>query len=222
MEKKNIHSGHRQRLRRQFLRTGGQYMADHQLLELALFYALPRRDVNPLAHRLLDRFGSLAGVFDAPPDALLAVDGVSEGAVALLQLLRQLMDWSPRLAAGTDTPEELDRYVRSLFRSDRQHICLLALDGEGIVQAVERLEGLGNVCPRLDVKSVVTAAARLRPESVALAVPRQGPWELPTAEDLEDALRCERVLAALDVGLLDVLLCSDEELVSLRRMRLLH
>jgi DNA repair protein RadC len=222
MEKKNIHSGHRQRLRRQLLRTGGLYMADHQLLELALFYALPRRDVNPLAHRLLDRFGSLAGVFDASPEALLAVDDVSEGTVALLQLLSRLMDWTPRPTAESNPPEELERYVRSLFRSDRQHLCLLALDGEGRVTAVERLEGLGGTCPRPDVKTVVTAVARLRPDMVALVVPRQGSWDLPTAEDLEDALRCERVLAALDVGLLDVLLCSDAELVSLRRMRLLH
>jgi DNA repair protein RadC len=209
-------------MRKRYLAHGLEGFAPHEALELLLYYALPRRDVNPLAHRLLDRFGSLAGVLDATPESLLAVDGVTESTVAFLQLLSQLIDREPRPMAGTDTPEELERYVRSLFRSDRRHICLLALDGEGRVQALERLEGLGNVCPRLDVKSVVTAAARLQPESIALAVPRQGPWELPTVEDLEDALRCERVLAALDMGLLDVLLCSDEELVSLRRMRLLH
>jgi DNA repair protein RadC len=173
-------------------------------------------------HRLLDRFGSLAGVFDAAPKALLAVEGVNESTVALLRLLRELMDYSPRPIVRPDTPEALERYVRALFRPDQRHVCLLALDGEGQVTAVERLEGPGSTCPRLDVKAVVIAAARLSPEAVALAVPRLGRPELPSEEDLEDALRCERVLSALDVCLLDVLLCSDAEVLSLRRMRLLH
>lgn len=60
-----LHDGHRQRCKQRFLRTGAEGFDDHQLLELLLFYAIPRCDTNETAHRLLKRFGSLQGVLYA-------------------------------------------------------------------------------------------------------------------------------------------------------------
>ena len=59
------HAGHRQRMRERFRQQGLQGFAPHEVLELILFYAIPQRNVNPLAHRLLDQFGSLHAVLDA-------------------------------------------------------------------------------------------------------------------------------------------------------------
>ena len=74
------HAGHRQRLRDRFVQGGASAFADHELLELLLTYAIPRRDVNATAHALLDRFGSLEGVLCASVAALCKVEGVGEGA----------------------------------------------------------------------------------------------------------------------------------------------
>lgn len=74
-----LHDGHRQRKRQQFLSHGPESMADHELLELALFYAIPRRDTNETAHRLLDQFGSLDRVLSAPEQELEKVEGVGQG-----------------------------------------------------------------------------------------------------------------------------------------------
>ena len=60
MTKDNLHSSHRKRLKNRFLQEGLESFEDHQVLELALFFAIPRKDTNPIAHRLLRRFGSLA------------------------------------------------------------------------------------------------------------------------------------------------------------------
>lgn len=65
MANQTIHHGHRARLRERFMRTGPAGFADHELLELFLSYAIPRKDVNPIAHALLDRFGGLRGVMEA-------------------------------------------------------------------------------------------------------------------------------------------------------------
>ena len=73
------HSGHRGRLKQEFLLRPDSF-PDHKLLELLLFYANPRSDTNPLAHDLMDHFGTLAGVLDATPDALKAVPGIGEHA----------------------------------------------------------------------------------------------------------------------------------------------
>ena len=66
------HAGHRQRMRERFLTGGLEGFADHEVLELMLFYAIPQRNVNPLAHRLLDRFGTLHAVLEAPVEELKA------------------------------------------------------------------------------------------------------------------------------------------------------
>ena len=89
-----LHDGHRKRLKEQFLHHGDGFH-DHQLLELLLCYAIPQGDVNGLAHRLLDRFGSLAGVLDARPEALEQVPGVGEHTAVLLKLLPVLSAWAP-------------------------------------------------------------------------------------------------------------------------------
>ena len=71
----SIHTGHRRRTKDEFLANGLNGLPDHRVLELLLFYSIPRGDVNPLAHALIDRFGSLAGVFNATPEQLMEVDG---------------------------------------------------------------------------------------------------------------------------------------------------
>ena len=70
MEDTSMHTGHRARLKAQFLQSGLDALTDIQVLELLLFYANPRRDTNPIAHRLLNQFGSLSAVLDAPPELL--------------------------------------------------------------------------------------------------------------------------------------------------------
>ena len=71
-----VHDQRRQRMRQRFLESGLKGFADHEVLELLLYYAIPRRDTNPMAHALVDRFGNLSGVLNAPLDILKQVDGV--------------------------------------------------------------------------------------------------------------------------------------------------
>ena len=90
------HSGHRDRLRGEFLARSESF-PDHKVLELLLFYALPRQDTNPIAHDLLERFGSLEGVLDAPPEALAQVKGVGDRSAVLFKAVKEL---ARRYAAG--------------------------------------------------------------------------------------------------------------------------
>ena len=86
----DIHSGHRTRMKQRYLGQGLEGFSDHEALELLLYYAIPRADVNPLAHRLLERFGSFRGVLDAEAAELTEVEGMGESAAALLRLVRDL------------------------------------------------------------------------------------------------------------------------------------
>ena len=79
----SVHAGHRDRKKQQFLRHGLDAFADHEALELLLFYSIPQQDTNPLAHRLIDRFGSLSAVLAAPPEELMQVKGVKASTAVL-------------------------------------------------------------------------------------------------------------------------------------------
>ena len=84
----NPHEKHRQRVRKEFLENGfSDATPPHKILEMLLFYSIPRKDTNEIAHALLNRFGSISGVVDATPTELMSIDGIGESSVALIKLL---------------------------------------------------------------------------------------------------------------------------------------
>ena len=85
-----MHEGHRDRVKKRFRQEGLDHFSDIQALELLLFYGIPRVDTNPIAHALLDRFGSLSQVLEASPEELMKVPGVGENAALLLTLIPQM------------------------------------------------------------------------------------------------------------------------------------
>ena len=91
-----MHSGHRERIRERFLREGLQGFAPHEALEFLLCFAIPQKDVNPLAHSLIERFGSLSAVLEARAEELTQVPGIGPNAAALLTLLPELMRYYER------------------------------------------------------------------------------------------------------------------------------
>jgi len=86
-----IHDGHRQRLKQRFVKEGLTSFESHNILELLLFYALPRQDTNVIAHELIDNFKTLTGVFNAPYEELIKVKGLGENGATLIKLIPQLL-----------------------------------------------------------------------------------------------------------------------------------
>lgn len=89
MNQKPVHSGHRQRIRQKYLASEFQDFNQHEILELLLFYGIPRKDTNETAHRLINEFGSLSAVMDAPVEKLRKF-GLPENAAIFLHMLPQL------------------------------------------------------------------------------------------------------------------------------------
>ena len=198
----NEHAGHRSRLRENFIQNGIEGMADHQVLELLLTYALPRVDVNPLAHRLLSRFGSLEGVLSARPDQLRQVEGIGESAAVFLSLLGQVdrrvllqrfagHDKRPVLA----TPSALGRYMLALSLQDRYEtlrlVCLnkkYELIYEGVISSGSLTEVLADPRPILETALIHKACF------IALAHNHPSGDLTPSREDQAAAQRIEAAL----------------------------
>lgn len=90
MKKELPHEGHRERLKNRFLTSSLDNFEPHNILELLLFYSIPRQDTNEIAHALLDRFGSLKGVFDADFSELIKIKGIKENSATLIKLIPQI------------------------------------------------------------------------------------------------------------------------------------
>ncbi len=87
---KNVHEGHRKRLKSRFLEEGLDGFDDHQVLELLLFFSIPQKNTNVLAHELIEKYGSLSGVLEADPKDLITNKGIGENSAALISLIPAL------------------------------------------------------------------------------------------------------------------------------------
>ncbi|HEV2649920.1 MAG TPA: DNA repair protein RadC, partial [Rhizomicrobium sp.] len=131
--------GHRERLRERFIAGGADAMPDYELLELALFAAIPRRDVKPLAKSLIDRLGGFAEVLSAPRARLLEVDGIGETVVTQLKIIEAAALRLARKQVLRSWPALIDYCTAAMARSEREEFRVLFLDRKNILVADEVL-----------------------------------------------------------------------------------
>jgi len=196
--------GHRARLRERFGRSGLSGFHDHEVLELLLSYAIPRRDVKPLAKDLLSRFGSLAAVLDAPPAVLRNVPGIGPNAAALLSIVPELFTRYQESRWHREQTFNSTRgavsYLSALPCTERsERFCILALNSTNdLIQMEEIQRGSVNrtaVFPRL----VVEASLKHRATAVILAHNHPGGDPNPSAADQQLTRRLKRILNDLDI-----------------------
>ena len=116
---KGEHTAHRQRLKERYLREGMDSLEEHVVLELLLFFAIPRCDTNKTAHKLIDRFGSLHAVFDAPMEELIAVDGIGESSALLIKAVpdfyRRYAKSKMQNGSFVNSLEDIGKYLMPFF-----------------------------------------------------------------------------------------------------------
>ena len=214
-----VHDGHRDRMRKRFLKNELNGFADHEVLELLLYYAILRGDVNPLAHALMDRFGSLSGVLAAPAELLAQVEGVGERTAMLLRLVPQIAQMA-RLAdmereVALNTREKIGDYLLELFSRERNEaVYQVCLDGKGKLLACRRLGEGSASAVNLDVRKIVQNAIVFCACSVILAHNHPSGVALPSQEDHTATLRVKEALASIDVKLEDHIIVADHDFLS--------
>ena len=130
-----VHQGHRRRVKQEFMARGLAGMPDHRALELLLFFSIPQGDVNPLAHELVEQFGSLAGVFNATREQLLAVKGIGENTATLIQLMpalagRYLEERSSFEGQLTDSWHFKELLMPLFFGARNEMVYVVCMDGK--------------------------------------------------------------------------------------------
>ena len=216
----SVHKDHRRRVKERFLAEGLDGFADLHALELLLFFAIPQGDVNPLAHRLLDHFGTLRQVLEAPPQLLRQVDGVGEHTAILLGLVRGLSQKylisRDKAVYPLNTLEDCGNYLMDRFVGRRDEtVMLLCLDAkrkplickiisEGSVNAAE-----------VNVRKVLETALAVNATSVILAHNHPSGIAVPSMEDVVTTRRMGVALDACSIPLEDHIVVADRDYVSL-------
>ena len=217
----NVHAGHRERLKKRFLNHGLENFSDVEVIELLLFYAIPRRNTNELSHALLSRFKDLRGVLDAELDELMTVPGIGENAAVLLKLVTEVN--SRYGLAGNEkgtrirSSAEAGAFLLPWFSyCKEENSVLLCMDTVGHVINCHRLAegspGTVDFAPR----DMVQLVLRDRAAQVILAHNHLSGVALPSGTDVESTARIYQMLRMMDVELVDHIIVSGGDFVSMR------
>ncbi|MEG1657876.1 MAG: DNA repair protein RadC [Oscillibacter sp.] len=215
-----MHDGHREKMRLRFQNTGLSGFADHEALELLLYYAIPRQDTNPIAHRLMERYGSLSAVLSAPMEDLQKVEGIGERGAILLSLVPQLGRKARLADVGQDTilnsTEKSGRYLLEQFSGEKNEVIYqLCLDRKGKLLACKRLGEGGASAADLNVRKMMENALLTSASAVILAHNHPSGIALPSQEDYATTRQVKEALSTIGVPLIDHIIVADGDYVSL-------
>lgn len=215
-----MHEGHRERMKEKFLAAGLDGFQPHEVLELLLFYAIPRKDTNEIAHCLIDTFGSLSAVFDAPFDLLKKVEGVGDNTALFIKLFPQLC--RRYLEDKHDNKDKIismdlagQIMLRKFVGRDQEAVILLLLDAKGrqLYCGVVN-EGTVNAAD-IYVRKVVELALMYHASLALISHNHPSGVALPSSSDLEATVCLRDALKLVGVRLLDHIIVADNDYVSL-------
>lgn len=223
---KNSHRGHRERVKKRVLKEGLDSFEEHQILELLLFYCIPMKDTNELAHQLIDTFGSLNGVLDASPSDLSKKSGITENTALFLSLIPSL---ARRYEHGKFKKKEIlsstssaGKYAVSLFTGRLYEVFyVICLDTQNKVnQATLLHEGTINeapVYPRL----IVETALRHQAASIILAHNHPGGRLEPSQADINVTEKIKTAMEAISIAVVDHIIVANDSYYSFAENRIL-
>ena len=223
-KKKHSHAGHRERMRLRFQKSGLESFQPHEILELLLFYALPRVDTNPIAHDLIAEFHSLSGVLDADIQDLKRIKGISENAAIFLKLLPQLCQQYQldklREHVALDSTQKLCAYVQAkLSATVEEKVLLLCLDEHLHLLHCETISTGTAQRAALDTHRIVECTIRMRSSRVVLAHNHPQGQAAFSDADLFATQQLRRILDSMQIQLLDhIVLGKQGDTISMRQV----
>lgn len=221
-EHNTLHAKHRERLKEKFLEYGLDGLEDHELVELLLFYAIPRQNTNEIAHRLINEYGRLSDILEADTENLMRIKGISKHSALLFKLilasLNKYMNEQNDIVNAMLTPKNIDKYIKNLFYGHTNEVAYaLLMDKDCVVKKVKKLsQGTVNAAP-LYPREVVRLAVNERYPYMLLAHNHPNGSAMPSQNDFKITKTIELALNFVDVRLVDHVIVSGDEVISLAK-----
>ncbi len=221
----SVHKGHRKTLKKKFIENGLDVFEPHEALELYLYYAIPRKDTNPLAHKLIDRFVTLAGVCDAPIDELMEDFGLTENTAVLLKLLPEMARLYNESKLLNDNVIDLDTIgdlIKSKFIGRTEEVVVLLLgDAKGKIIFFDVVAKGSVNSSDMPIRKIVDLAIRHNARLAFIAHNHPSGNALPSKNDLATTDALKFTLNTVGVRLFDHFIVTDDDYVSLRESELI-
>ena len=222
----SVHDGHRERMKERFRKTGLDGFEEHEAIELLLYFALPRGDVNPVAHELIDHFGSLDAVLDAPVEELAKIKGIGQNAATLLSLSGELNRRYGISRTGKtvilNSPQKVGEYLVPYFRGLRDEVVyIVCLDSKlKVTNCKEMFRGVVNSA-NVYVRKLIEFALSNNAVHVIIAHNHISGTAQPSKEDIETTDRVKTALSSVEIKLVDHIIVTGDGFVSMAEMNCL-
>ena len=220
-KKKNIHRNHRQKVRERFYANGFRGMAPHNILEMLLFFGIPYKDTNPIAHELIERFGSLSAVFEARRTDLMQVKGMTENAACLITMMLPLYQkYSQELIKRRPQFKNIDEmvsFLRTLYidNNNVERVYVLCFDGNDTL-ITYRMIGEGDVCSsNFDMRKLALAVLETNAASVVISHNHPHGVATPSYQDGTATVAISNFLHTLNVRFSNHIIVSDKNYFSM-------
>lgn len=221
----NLHEGHRRRVKAEFLENGfKENTPPHKFLEMLLFYSIPRKDTNALAHKLIEEFGSLAGVLDAPPAELIKIPGITENTAALLKLIvpvaRRYQTDKHGLKDRYESIDDICEFLLSkYFGFSEEVFAVTSLSLNGRILGFDILASGEAVSVAVSSRKVIETVLKRSASCVIISHNHPGGPALPSSEDIQVTVSLKEALSHVNVKLADHIIIADGDYVSLAHSR---
>lgn len=219
----SIHEGHRKRMRERYAETGFEGFSDYNALEMLLYYAIPRKDTNELAHTIINDLGSFAAVFEASKEELMQVKGVNEHTATLISLVTQVnkryLESKCAKSTKISSSAEAGNYFIAKFAYEVNECAYaMLLDGKGKLIVCRKIsQGVVNGTD-IGIRSLCELALKFRATSVIVAHNHPTGVLMPSAEDEHCTGMIKKALDVIGITLSDHIIVAGEKYISLSRL----
>ncbi|MCQ2514517.1 MAG: hypothetical protein MJ089_05460 [Ruminococcus sp.] len=214
------HSGHRQRMKKKFIENGFDVFEPHEALEMYLYYAIPRKDTNPVAHKLLDRYCTIGSVCDAPIDELMKDFGLSESAAVYLKMLPEMSRLYNESKMSDDNIIDFENLgkqfqVKFIGRTS-EAVALMLGDAKGKMIYFGIISKGSLNSSDIPIRKIVDLALRHNAKTAFMAHNHPSGTALPSQSDLITTRKVRETLLSIGVDLIDHYIITTDDYISLR------
>lgn len=210
-----MHENHRERMRQRYLQGGFDSFATHEILEMLLYYSIPRGDTNEIAHQLIERFGSLNKLFESSIDEMKEIPGIGDKSAILLKMIPELMrryaNEKDHLGEQFDKVGKIAQYFcRRFIGVDHECLYMMLLDNSmALLDCIMVSEGSVNSSPA-PIRLIMEHALRKKAAAVVLAHNHPHGLTIPSTDDLRFTDLLNNTLRVIDVTLVEHIIIADD------------
>ncbi len=219
---KNVHKGHRERMKETFLKNGLSGFSHHEIIELLLFFGIPMKDTNEIAHHLINSFGSIPAVFNAHYEDLMKIKGMTKNAAILLTMMPELFTNYVREVKDVATLDNIetinDYFVSVYFGAKNEEIKVCCLDNDMKIRYCTTVIEGGIEKATVDMRKLVETVFRANATYVIIAHNHPNGSPVPSDEDIAVTRTIKSTFDMLDIVLLDHVVVGKNAAISMKQM----